>query len=150
MCTGFHKTTQQYFCKPCPARKGDFIEFIAEMNLLVALSCCPQGDVSITVGQEVPESICHPLKIEVFRSWVSFFPKLAPKIYSQLFSIWISINTQSWWLNLQHKRKIKALFDFGGFRFEFMIMVTPYLDLTFFRKIFKIIRVWKIWITIIR
>jgi uncharacterized protein YcgI (DUF1989 family) len=43
MCTGFHKTTQQYFCKPSPSKKGDFIEFIADMDLIVALSCCPHG-----------------------------------------------------------------------------------------------------------
>lgn len=44
MCTGFHKETQQYFCKPSPSIKGDFIEFIADMNLIVALSCCPHGN----------------------------------------------------------------------------------------------------------
>lgn len=37
------------------------------MNLLVALSACPQGDVSISVGKEVPDEKCHPLKVEVFR-----------------------------------------------------------------------------------
>ncbi|XP_036330338.1 uncharacterized protein C11D3.03c-like [Rhagoletis pomonella] len=67
MCTGFTRDTQQYFCKPSPARKGDYIEFVADMNLLVALSACPQGDVSITVGEEVPDEVCHPLKVEIFR-----------------------------------------------------------------------------------
>lgn len=67
MCTGITRDTDQYFCKPSPARKGDFIEFIADMNLLVALSACPQGDVSIPVGAEVPDENCHPLKVEVFR-----------------------------------------------------------------------------------
>lgn len=67
MCTGFTKDTQQYFCKPSPAQKGDYIEFIADMNLLVALSTCPQGDVSIPVGQNVPDELCHPLLVEVFR-----------------------------------------------------------------------------------
>ncbi|XP_055905167.1 uncharacterized protein LOC129940747 [Eupeodes corollae] len=67
MCTGFTKDTHQYFCKPSPAQKGDYIEFIADMNLLVALSACPQGDVSIPVGQEVPEHLCNPLTVEVFR-----------------------------------------------------------------------------------
>ena len=37
------------------------------MNLLVALSACPQGDVSIPVGLEVPKEKCHELKVEVFR-----------------------------------------------------------------------------------
>lgn len=67
MCTGFTRDTQQYFCKPSPARKGDFIEFVADMNLLVALSACPQGDVSIQVGQKVPDNKCFPMKVEVFR-----------------------------------------------------------------------------------
>ncbi|XP_058129680.1 uncharacterized protein LOC131284242 [Anopheles ziemanni] len=67
MCTGFTRDTQQYFCKPSPARKGDFIEFIADMNLLAALSACPQGDVSIQVGQKVPDEKCFPMKVEVYR-----------------------------------------------------------------------------------
>uniref|UniRef100_A0A0K8WBK2 Uncharacterized protein C11D3.03c n=1 Tax=Bactrocera latifrons TaxID=174628 RepID=A0A0K8WBK2_BACLA len=65
--TGFTRDTQQYFCKPSPARKGDYLEFIAEINLLIALSACPQGDVSVVVGEEVPDEICHPLKVEIFR-----------------------------------------------------------------------------------
>ncbi|PNF33500.1 hypothetical protein B7P43_G00552 [Cryptotermes secundus] len=43
MCTGFTKDTHQYFTKASPARKGDYIEFIADMDLLVAMSTCPQG-----------------------------------------------------------------------------------------------------------
>jgi len=35
--------THQYFTKASPARKGDYIEFIADMDLLVAMSTCPQG-----------------------------------------------------------------------------------------------------------
>ncbi|PSN40172.1 hypothetical protein C0J52_16351 [Blattella germanica] len=68
MCTGFTKDTHKYFAKASPARKGDYIEFIAEMDLLVALSACPQGDVSVTVGKEVPDEVCHPLGVEVFRA----------------------------------------------------------------------------------
>ncbi|XP_012254270.2 uncharacterized protein C11D3.03c isoform X2 [Athalia rosae] len=68
MCTGFTKNTGQYFCKASPARKGDYIEFIADMDLLVGLSACPQGDVSLPVGQVVPIQICHPLGVEVFRA----------------------------------------------------------------------------------
>ncbi|XP_058818135.1 uncharacterized protein LOC131681396 [Topomyia yanbarensis] len=67
MCTGFTRDTHQYFCKPSPARKGDYIEFVAEMDLLVALSACPQGDVSIVVGEEVPDNKCFPLKVQVYR-----------------------------------------------------------------------------------
>ncbi|KAK6635585.1 hypothetical protein RUM44_000839 [Polyplax serrata] len=67
MCTGFTKDSHQYFCKPSPARKGDYIEFIADMDLVVALSTCPQGDVSAPVGQLVSDDKCHPLGVEVFR-----------------------------------------------------------------------------------
>ncbi|KAJ9597636.1 hypothetical protein L9F63_011505 [Diploptera punctata] len=68
MCTGFSKDTHKYFVKASPAVKGDYIEFIADMDLLVAMSTCPQGDVSIPVGQEVPDDKCHPLGVEVFRA----------------------------------------------------------------------------------
>ncbi|XP_068084237.1 uncharacterized protein [Anabrus simplex] len=68
MCTGFTKDTHQYFSKASPARKGDYIEFIAEMDLLVALSVCPHGDVSVNVGKEVPDEVCHPLGVEVYRA----------------------------------------------------------------------------------
>nr|CAD7595622.1 unnamed protein product [Timema genevievae] len=68
MCTGFTRDTNQYFAKASPGRRGDYIEFIADMDLLVALATCPQGDVSMAVGQEVPESMCYPLGVEVYRS----------------------------------------------------------------------------------
>ncbi|XP_037025549.1 uncharacterized protein C11D3.03c [Bradysia coprophila] len=68
MCTGLTRDTNQYFCKPSPAEKGDSIEFIAEMNLLVALSACPQGDVSLPVGKFVPDSMCHPFLVEIYRA----------------------------------------------------------------------------------
>ncbi|XP_069677824.1 uncharacterized protein [Periplaneta americana] len=68
MCTGFTKDTHQYFVKASPGKKGDYIEFIADMDLLVAMSTCPQGDVSIPVGQPVPDEKCHPLGVQVFRA----------------------------------------------------------------------------------
>lgn len=30
MCTGFTRDTNQYFTKPSPVRKGDYIEFLGE------------------------------------------------------------------------------------------------------------------------
>ena len=45
---------------------GDYIDLYAEMDLLVGLSACPQGDVSIPCGQHVPEELCLPLKMDVF------------------------------------------------------------------------------------
>ena len=42
MATGFDGEGQ-YFMKATPARKGDFLEFFAEVDLLGALSACPGG-----------------------------------------------------------------------------------------------------------
>ncbi|EPS36794.1 hypothetical protein H072_9654 [Dactylellina haptotyla CBS 200.50] len=36
----------KYFMEASPARPGDYIEFFAEQDLLVALSTCPGGDLS--------------------------------------------------------------------------------------------------------
>ena len=64
MCTGFDRSGR-YFAKPSPVRQGDFIEIFAHVNLLVAISACPQGDVSTACGSgEKPK--CFPLKAEVF------------------------------------------------------------------------------------
>jgi uncharacterized protein len=65
MCTGFARDTHQYFMKASPVRPGDFIEFFAEIDLLVALSACPGGDCSTAHSSDVAQ--CYPLKIEVFR-----------------------------------------------------------------------------------
>ncbi|MGI9364952.1 MAG: urea carboxylase-associated family protein [Rhizobiaceae bacterium] len=65
MCTGFTRDTQQYFMKASPVRKGDYLEFFAECNLLGALSACPGGDCSASHSSE--EAQCHPLKVEIYR-----------------------------------------------------------------------------------
>ena len=44
--------------------KGDYIEFLAEMDLLCALSACPQGDVSNT-AEDTGEVECFPLDVYV-------------------------------------------------------------------------------------
>jgi len=66
MCTGFTRDTQQYFMKASPVRKGDFIEFFAEIDLLGALSACPGGDCGDKHSSE--EAKCHPLLVEVYKS----------------------------------------------------------------------------------
>ena len=96
MLSGFTRDEGRYFVKPSPAKKGistfiyihtflfdgildkhielydtifasgDYIDLYAEMDLLVGLSACPQGDVSIPCGQHVPEELCLPLKMDVF------------------------------------------------------------------------------------
>jgi hypothetical protein len=64
MCTGFTRDTGQYFMKASPVRPGDYIEFMAEIDLLGALSACPGGDCSATHSSAVAQ--CYPLLIEVF------------------------------------------------------------------------------------
>ena len=93
MLSGFTRDEGKYFVKPSPAKKGisiliyiirngsldkhielydtifasgDYIDLYAEMDLLVGLSACPQGDVSIPCGQHVPEELCLPLKMDIF------------------------------------------------------------------------------------
>ena len=64
MCTGFTRDTGQYFMKASPVRPGDHIDFLAEIDLLGALSACPGGDCSSEHSSDTAQ--CHPLKIEVF------------------------------------------------------------------------------------
>ena len=66
MCTGFTKDTHQYFTKPSPVQVGDYLEFLAETDLLVSASTCPQGDVSLACGG-VGEPVVFPLKVEVYK-----------------------------------------------------------------------------------
>ena len=65
MCTGFTKDTHQYFTKPSPVDVGDYLEFLAETDLRVAASTCPQGDVSLACGSG-GEPVVYPLKAEVY------------------------------------------------------------------------------------
>jgi uncharacterized protein YcgI (DUF1989 family) len=54
--------------KASPARRGDFFEFFAEIDLLCAISTCPGGDLSIPLwGPDAgdPISVCRPLGVEV-------------------------------------------------------------------------------------
>ena len=56
MCTGFTRDTGQYFMKASPVRPGDYLEFFAEINLIVGLSTCPGGDCSSEHSSS--EAIC--------------------------------------------------------------------------------------------
>jgi uncharacterized protein YcgI (DUF1989 family) len=68
--TGLDKQGR-YFMNPCPARAGDYVEFFAEQDLLMALSTCPGGDLSLWGfgGDSEKEMIkcCRPLKVEIWR-----------------------------------------------------------------------------------
>jgi hypothetical protein len=59
----------RYFMKASPAKKGDFFEFFAEIDLLCAISTCPGGDLSVPMwGPDAgdPLTVCRPLGVEVF------------------------------------------------------------------------------------
>ena len=64
MCTGFTREKGEYFMKASPVRPGDHIDFLAEIDLLGALSACPGGDCSTTHSSD--EAACFPLLVEVF------------------------------------------------------------------------------------
>ncbi|HWM78664.1 MAG TPA: DUF1989 domain-containing protein, partial [Methylomirabilota bacterium] len=60
----------RYFVKASPARKGDFIEFFAEIDVLCAISTCPHGDLSVQMwGSDAgdPLATCRPLGVEIWR-----------------------------------------------------------------------------------
>lgn len=65
MCTGFTRDTGQYFMKASPVRPGDFLEFLAEIDLLGALSACPGGDCSAEHSSDAAR--CHPLRVDILR-----------------------------------------------------------------------------------
>jgi len=65
MCTGFTQHTKQYFMKASPVRKGDFLEFLAEIDLLGSVSTCPGGDCSASHSDDTTKG--YPLMIEIFK-----------------------------------------------------------------------------------
>jgi uncharacterized protein len=67
--TGLRTDDERYFMKPCPARVGDHFELFAEIDLLMAASTCPGGDLSVPLWGPGSggEPICNPIKVEVFR-----------------------------------------------------------------------------------
>lgn len=68
-CTGLNDD-DQYFMKACPAQPGDHFEFFAEFDLLVALSTCPGGDLSVPLwgpDAQDPLDFCNPIGVEIYR-----------------------------------------------------------------------------------
>ena len=80
MCTGFTTDTHQYFMKASPVRAGDYLEFLAEIDLVVGLSACPGGDCGDAHSSDM--AACHPLLIEVFASAAPHLPP-APNAYDR-------------------------------------------------------------------
>ncbi|RFU12685.1 DUF1989 domain-containing protein [Rhodobacteraceae bacterium W635] len=64
MCTGFTRDTGQYFMKASPVRPGDHLDFLAEIDLLGALSACPGGDCGAEHSSD--KAACYPLLVDVF------------------------------------------------------------------------------------
>jgi len=59
----------RYYMKASPAKKGDYLELFAEIDLLCALSACPGGDLSVPLwGPDArdPIDVCRPLGVEVY------------------------------------------------------------------------------------
>jgi uncharacterized protein len=68
-CTGLNDK-DQYFMKTCPAKVGDYFELFAEQDLLIALSTCPGGDLSVPMwgeGTHDPVEVCRPIGIEIYK-----------------------------------------------------------------------------------
>ena len=55
----------QTFFLQSPVQVGDYLEFLAETDLRVSASTCPQGDVSLACGAG-GEPVVFPLKAEVY------------------------------------------------------------------------------------
>lgn len=67
--TGINRIDNTCFVKASPAQRGDYFEFFAEIDLLCAVSTCPQGDLSAPVtGPDARDvhSRCKPIGVEVF------------------------------------------------------------------------------------
>mgnify|MGYP002349538086 CR=1 FL=1 len=60
----------RYFMSPCPAKAGDALEFLAEQDLLMALSTCPGGDLSLwgfgADSEKEMVKCCRPLRVQVY------------------------------------------------------------------------------------
>lgn len=65
MCTGFTKDTHQYFMKASPVRPGDYLEMLAEIDLLCALSSCPGGNCGSSHSDD--NTPCFPLQVDILK-----------------------------------------------------------------------------------
>ena len=66
--TGLMEDDERYFMKTSPAKVGDYFELFCELELLMAVSTCPGGDLSVPIWGPGSggEPVCHPVLVEVF------------------------------------------------------------------------------------
>lgn len=68
-CTGLN-AEDKYFMKTCPAQVGDYFEMFAEQDVLMALSTCPGGDLSVPMwgdGAHDPIEVCRPIGVDIYK-----------------------------------------------------------------------------------
>ena len=83
MCTGFTRDTHQYFMKASPVRPGDYIEFMAEIDLVGGLSSCPGGDCGSSHSDD--DTPCFPLQVDILKpsdDYLSQFESQARNAYA--------------------------------------------------------------------
>lgn len=58
---------ERYFMKPCPARVGDHFALLAEIDVLMAASTCPGGDLAVPLWGpgSGAEPNCNPIRVEI-------------------------------------------------------------------------------------
>jgi uncharacterized protein YcgI (DUF1989 family) len=66
--TGLMPDDERYYMKACPAQVGDHFDLFAEIDLLMAASTCPGGDLSVPMWgpDSGAEPHCNPIGVEVF------------------------------------------------------------------------------------
>ncbi|KAI5956968.1 hypothetical protein KGF54_000587 [Candida jiufengensis] len=71
--TGLSEESDQYFMETCPSTSQDYFEMFAEIDLLIGISACPGGDLSMWEFGETDdtkskmEDCCRPLEIEIYK-----------------------------------------------------------------------------------
>ncbi len=81
MCTGFTRDSGQYFMKASPVRPGDTLTFLAEIDLLGAISACPGGDCSSEHSSDT--AACYPLAIDILSGTIENWKEPPVNSYDQ-------------------------------------------------------------------
>jgi len=68
--------TGRIYCTTSDAKQGDYIEFYAEIDLLVGVSVCPNGD-GLNDGTKPQETGVRPVGVEIYETGI--VPKPFPK-----------------------------------------------------------------------